>query len=301
MSEINYTKSKTVVGYLYPALLTKDGKIIDGVHRTKADPNWPVRKTEIDSKDTEKYLLARAHANLGRRTIPESEKDEIVNGLAAAYTEIVSHETNEAVLSDPSKRIVIQRLYDALQGCMSDTTVWRHLYPKYLTNPRGMPVSKKPIIDRLKESAFIKKRYGEDAMEKVEAEVKKQTREELRKDPEFIREALELGVMAPEAPKPVVDHRGYHVPTVTRDQAEQIRDSVEKTQTEMAELTQTPKFQERARLMKAFDALGHILISLDSVYCPVDGASSDNLVWKCHPSINVAETYRLIKDRLGEA
>jgi ParB-like chromosome segregation protein Spo0J len=82
--EYDLKKSENKIGQLYPILKSKDGQIIDGFHRQKADPNWKsLVVPEIDSE--EKLLLARLIANFHRRQITREEKEEWINGLAEIY------------------------------------------------------------------------------------------------------------------------------------------------------------------------------------------------------------------------
>ena len=66
--------------YLYPVLLAPDGTIVDGVHRRKADPNWPAQTVEVNSEVDR--LIARLQANAVRRVMPKFEKAELLNRIA---------------------------------------------------------------------------------------------------------------------------------------------------------------------------------------------------------------------------
>ena len=77
--EYDLSKSEKGIGQLYPILEAKDGEIIDGFHREKADKNWKrVRLEHIDTE--EKKLLARLIANFHRR---QSVGKRRKNGLIA--------------------------------------------------------------------------------------------------------------------------------------------------------------------------------------------------------------------------
>jgi hypothetical protein len=72
VSEYDLKESESTVGQLYPVLLSKDGKVIDGFHRLEADKNW--KKMKINEIDTEeKLLLARLVANFHRRNNSRGE------------------------------------------------------------------------------------------------------------------------------------------------------------------------------------------------------------------------------------
>jgi len=72
------------VGRLYPVLLDSRGNVIDGMHRLKADKNWP--KIRLENIETEEQrLIARLIANVCRRHVPAKEKTQILARLAEIY------------------------------------------------------------------------------------------------------------------------------------------------------------------------------------------------------------------------
>jgi len=75
--EYSIKKSAKAVGPLYPVLLDSMGRIIDGHHRLREDPDWPVYKLENIRTRTQ-YLMARLIANLHRRKVTEEEKREML-------------------------------------------------------------------------------------------------------------------------------------------------------------------------------------------------------------------------------
>ena len=87
--------SAAVLGKLYPVLIDKHGRVIDGKHRLKADPNW--FKVEVPGVESEEHLLLlRLVSNVCRRNVPSSEKTEMLDELGQLYLEEgVSH--NELV------------------------------------------------------------------------------------------------------------------------------------------------------------------------------------------------------------
>jgi hypothetical protein len=69
------------VGKIYPILLDKNGKVIDGHHRLAADKNWP--KMRINSIESEKQRLeARIVSNICRRVVSPAEKQRLIEELA---------------------------------------------------------------------------------------------------------------------------------------------------------------------------------------------------------------------------
>jgi len=82
--EYDLKKSESKIGQLYPVLVSKDGKTIDGFHRKAADENWKeLVVPEIDNE--EKLLIARLIANWHRRPIEREEKEKWINDLAQVY------------------------------------------------------------------------------------------------------------------------------------------------------------------------------------------------------------------------
>jgi len=72
------------VGRLYPVLLDRHGNVIDGMHRLKADKNWP--KIRLENIETEEQrLIARLISNVCRRYVPAKEKTQILGRLAEIY------------------------------------------------------------------------------------------------------------------------------------------------------------------------------------------------------------------------
>jgi len=85
MGKIKYDlkDSKKIIGPLYPRLLDKQGREIDGFHREEADSEWP--KIQLAHIDTDvKYWIARIVANAHRRTVSKEERKKEVTELAKA-------------------------------------------------------------------------------------------------------------------------------------------------------------------------------------------------------------------------
>jgi hypothetical protein len=82
---ISYLKfSSKRVGRLYPVLIDKQGNIIDGMHRLKADKNWP--KIKLENVETEEQrLITRLISNVCRRNVPAKEKTETLAKLGEIY------------------------------------------------------------------------------------------------------------------------------------------------------------------------------------------------------------------------
>jgi ParB-like chromosome segregation protein Spo0J len=82
---ISYLRfSSKNVGRLYPVLIDKQGNIIDGLHRLKADKNWPKIKLE-NVKTEEQRLITRLISNVCRRNVPAKEKTETLAKLGEIY------------------------------------------------------------------------------------------------------------------------------------------------------------------------------------------------------------------------
>ena len=78
--------SASVVGKLYPVLIDKYGRVIDGKHRLKADPNW--FRVEVPGVESEEHLLLlRLVSNVCRRNVSSSEKTDMLDELGQLYLE----------------------------------------------------------------------------------------------------------------------------------------------------------------------------------------------------------------------
>lgn len=80
MAEFDLKKSAEKIGQLYPVLLDRDGKIIDGFHRKKVIPDWWERVYDGDDP-----YLALIHANWHRRSISKDEKTRWLINLCEAH------------------------------------------------------------------------------------------------------------------------------------------------------------------------------------------------------------------------
>lgn len=79
MTEFNLEelrKSKDTVGQIFPVIKDQNGKILDGFHRKRIDPDW--KETIVNVKDDLEALLIRVHSNVLRRKVDEKEKQEWV-------------------------------------------------------------------------------------------------------------------------------------------------------------------------------------------------------------------------------
>ncbi len=83
MSNVKYDlkKSKDEIGVLYPRIVDKEDREIDGFHRVSADEDWPTLR--LDHIDTDvKYWTARITANTHRRGVSEKERKKDIIELA---------------------------------------------------------------------------------------------------------------------------------------------------------------------------------------------------------------------------
>lgn len=81
MKDDELRRSYKKVGPLYPILVDKEGKIIDGKHRARVDPHWPKAVLEKANSDIERQKIAII-ANVQRRDVSETEQKRKVNTLA---------------------------------------------------------------------------------------------------------------------------------------------------------------------------------------------------------------------------
>jgi len=68
--------SEKEIGQIYPVIKDGNGKIIDGFHRKRINPNW--KEIVLPIKTDVEALRLRVHLNVMRRKVPRSEKMEWV-------------------------------------------------------------------------------------------------------------------------------------------------------------------------------------------------------------------------------
>lgn len=295
MSEYNLKESEKGVGQLYPVLIDAKGNVIDGFHRLKANPKWRTEKVEhIDSE--EKLLEARCKANWHRRQVSREEKEEWINGLARIY--------KKQGLQVRRKRSDGKIINEIVTQILKTTGLDGDVIRLYLVSDFKQVEQARQPKPRLKASERIEHRLGRDYVERHREEVIKEVtpkiKEELLKDRDFVTDVISR---APEIieriPPPVIDE-GKHIPTITAMQAEEAVEAMKTSERELAEKRKQEKTQKRALLVKNWMAHGNVVGVAPSLRCPTCGAHAENLVWKCHPQINVfnAETY--LKKQLEE-
>jgi len=208
MSEYDLKKSEKI-GQLYPVLVDAKGNIIDGFHRLEADPKWRTEKLkEIDTK--EKLLVARCVANWHRRQVSWEEKKEWINGLARIYKKqglrVCGHDNRNEILEKVvevtglSKRTVQRFIRDEFKHM--EMAREQHK-PKvsasqaiitYAKGATGDEKYGKQLVERHRREVELELRskIDKEIREKIiDEEIKPKVKEELSRDVEFIREAIE--------------------------------------------------------------------------------------------------------------
>lgn len=302
--EYDLKKSEKLVGQLYPNLVSKNGRVIDGLHRLKANPKWKsLTLKEVDTD--EKFWTARILANT-RRDVPFSERQRWFNELAEIYFK-------QGIKSDGSivKKVAEVTGYVKPDGSPS-SVLYNYLEEKYKSKPHVISAKTVATVTVAKPQTPIeiaKEKLGSD-YHKFEVEIEQQlrtnieeeTKEKLRKDPEFIVETIEKSpIILSRLPESAVTREGFYKPVLTQQEAESLEQATRDVEKDLEKRRQDPKVQERAKLVRAWTALGNILGIADNVFCPACGKiGANNLVWKCHPNITLAETDKQIKQRLEE-
>ena len=177
MSEYDLKKSGNSIGQLYPILEAKDGEIIDGIHREKADKNW--KRIKLEHIDTEeKKLAARLVANFHRRIVPYEEKKKWINALAGIYKK-------QEILG---ARIVAK--ISSTTG-LANQTIYTYLNDEFkerIHKPHSPYETKVPASQVIMSRAGGgDENYGKRLVERHREEVK----QELVKDPVFQRQVIE--------------------------------------------------------------------------------------------------------------
>ena len=288
--EYDLKKSEDKVGQLYPVLLSKDGKVIDGLHRLKSDKGWRTETLEhID--DEEKLLLARAISNWHRREIPRTEKEKWINGLAKIY--LKQGYVLEKYNPDGTP---INELRDKISGetGLSKTTVNTYLHSEYKQKPRTVQDEKRYVVPASKR---IETELGPNYVERHETEVLEKALE----DPEFVLKAIEK---APEVlkarPRPVVDREGYHLPTIDKTTQREAKKRGVEIAKERKEFIARPDIIEKSRLLKAWRALSVILGSSKDLMCPICNGEAE-IILKCKNcgEVPLSEAQRVAKEAVS--
>lgn len=196
--EYDLKKSEKEVGQLYPVLLDKKDRVIDGVHRLDDDKTWKTEKLEhIDTE--EKFIVARLIANLHRRVVPASETQKWINDLA------------EIQLKQGIKPGQISGVISEKTG-YATRTITTYLNSKY---KREYPEIEKSEPDRVSPTLKAQKTLGKPLFEEVKKEIKKEAKEELRHDVGFRQEIAKEISVKPKVSEPIVGQVGQKVCPIT--------------------------------------------------------------------------------------
>ena len=215
MSEYDLKKSEKI-GQLYPVLVDARGNVIDGFHRLEADPNW--RREKIKEIDTEeKLLVARCVSNWHRRQVAAEEKKEWINGLAMIYKK-----QGLEVRSKGGRNEIMAKIMEVTG--LSDRAIGNYLKSEYKQEPPFDVERREPVIPA---SERIEHMLGKEYVERhrkeveqelrpaienqvrktiIDEEIKPRIKEELGRDVEFIREAIEKAPeVLPTLPKETIE------------------------------------------------------------------------------------------------
>lgn len=88
-------KSKEEIGDIFPVIKSKDGEIIDGFHRKRADSDW--KEETVDVEDKLDKVKLRVHLNLNRRSISKEEKKSWVKQARKALQKRGKKGTQEEI------------------------------------------------------------------------------------------------------------------------------------------------------------------------------------------------------------
>ena len=304
--EYSLNESEKAVGQLLPIIKDAHGKIVDGLHREESNPNW---KTEVrpEIKTDEDYWKARAHLNFTRRNAQEAreEKLKIVDSLAEYYQK-QGYNVSGAKRSEGHQgggnyyNEVLDAVIKALNGAIPESWIRHNIDKKYL---QDQEIQTKQIftyrdtpkaIDALKsDKASVEYRYGKNFVDRLESEIKKETKEELLKDPEFVVEAIsKTPEIIERIPEP-------EYPKISKEQIEQTAEGLRQVQDEIKERKKDPELIKRGKLVKNWMAHTRILGVMESLRCPICDSDATNLVWKCH-NLTVEAAHKKIKEKLED-
>jgi len=333
--EYNLKESAKAIGQLRPAILAKDGWVVDGIHRLRADPEWRTERHE-DIDTEEKKWIARAHANLARRTVGREEKREIINNLAKIYEgQGLRVSVARTDGRGPPRNEILSKVEETLKGAMGSKLIRQLVDPKYIQQApsqlRKRAAEKKrqetPAIERIKrDKKALDSRFGEGFVEKLVQEVeevqeekveevreelkkdtgfrddvKREVEQELRTDPDFLVEVAQTvdEVITTIRRKPV-DGEGFHVPTLTEDQRTELSEAMQRSGERRRERAKDAWIQERGKWWRAMEAMMGISGNVEDAYCPICGEpGATHLRFICHPEHDMAAVLDLIRHKLN--
>lgn len=308
--EYDLKKSENKIGQLYPILVAKDGKIIDGFHRKDADPNWKTLVVpEIDTE--EKLLLARLIANFHRRQVTKQEKEEWINGLAKIYK---AQGLRVFVTDNDGKSNEIKQKLVEVTG-LNQSTVHEYLANEFKQELKGGGLTTIPASDKVERvlgkkgaekyrkqvlaeanlspqerAALTKKRQQEKEERERKREENKRIRDEKRKeheeqirkqaeesakdkllhDKQFIKDAAK---MAPS----IIDEETEETKSFRLEEVQ--KQSLERFLNDYAEaLTKYPK-QSKKDETTTFIHIIKSMLQKQKLHCPI--CNEEHVTWKC--------------------
>lgn len=224
MSEYDLKKSEKV-GQLYPVLVDAKGNVIDGFHRLEADPKWRTEEhPEINTE--EKLLVARCVANWHRRQVSREEKEKWIAELARIYEKEGLKVRKSIKTSTGGYRVneIVQKI--AFVTGLSEDTVRDYIPRAYKQTEQIREVTPRVPASQVIEKALPDKDYGRKLVERHREEVlleekpkiEREVREELSRDAEFIREAIEKAPeVLPTIPEKTIERAKKAIKPLTKE------------------------------------------------------------------------------------
>jgi hypothetical protein len=84
------------------------------------------------------------------------------------------------------------------------------------------------------------------------------------------------------------------VPVQTQEQLEEVLKDYDKLRREMRERMESPEMKVAGRSFRNLSAHVYVSGALEHMFCPVCGADSRNLVWKCH-NVSIKDAIEKLK------
>lgn len=180
------------IGQLYPVLVDKKGRVIDGFHRLQADPKWRVQPLDHIDSD-EKLLLARCIANWHRRQVSREEKAEWINGLAEIYKK-------QGLKVSPINEVKA-KIMDGTK--FAERTISRYLSSEYKAEfslglregreprvPASQVIEKQFETERKGYGKQLVERHREEVLAEEKPKIEQQVKAELLASPKFREEVF---------------------------------------------------------------------------------------------------------------
>ena len=149
--------------------------------------------------------------------------------------------------------------------------------------------------------AEAKEKLGSEKVEQLRADLKAEAKEELRRDPDFIIETAVTAVeVLPTLKAKVVTPEGYHKPTITEQQKEQLVEAIERSDEKRRERAKDPRLQKIGKLNRIHMGLLSVKNVLSLIECPICGKSAEKEIGFMCDMLTIDEAMEQVDKQLKD-